>query len=74
MARSARTPAPVARIDTLVDDKARRLPCMPRDDLGSGAKLSGPLIVVELSSTSYVAPDFAMRVDDYGNLHLEMRA
>jgi N-methylhydantoinase A len=74
IARSARTPAPVARIDTLVDDKARRLPVYPRDDLGSGAKLSGPLIVVELSSTSYVAPDFAMRVDDYGNLHLEMRA
>jgi hypothetical protein len=30
-------------------------------------------MIVELSSTSYVSPEFAMRVDDYGNLHLEMR-
>ncbi len=36
-------------------------------------RIAGPLIIVELSSTSYVAPDFAMRTDDYGNLHLEMR-
>ena len=31
-------------------------------------------MIVELSSTSYVAPEFALRVDDFGNLHLEMRA
>lgn len=72
--RSAKSPAPAAHINTLVGDKVRRLAVYSRDDLGAGGKLSGPLIIVELSSTSYVAPEFAMRVDDYGNLHLEMRA
>jgi N-methylhydantoinase A len=69
-----RSPAAVAHINTLVGDKVCRVPVYSRDDLGAGAKLSGPLIVVELSATSYVAPEFAMRVDDFGNLHLEMRA
>ena len=73
IARRAKSPAPVARIDTVVGDKVRRLPIYSRDDLGAGAKIPGPLVVVELSSTSYVAPEFAMRVDDFGNLHLEMR-
>ena len=42
-----------------------------RDELGAGARIRGPAIVVELSATAYVAPDFTMRVDDFGNLHLE---
>jgi hypothetical protein len=45
-----------------------------RDDLGAGAKLRGPSMIVELSSTTYLAPEFALRVDDFGNFHLEMRA
>ena len=32
---------------------------------------AGRSIIVELSSTAYVAPEFALRVDDFGNLHLE---
>jgi N-methylhydantoinase A/oxoprolinase/acetone carboxylase beta subunit len=72
--RSAKSTVPVAHIDTLVGDKVRRVPVYSRDDLGAGAKLPGPSIIVELSSTSYVAPEFALRVDDFGNLHLEMRA
>jgi N-methylhydantoinase A/oxoprolinase/acetone carboxylase beta subunit len=71
--RSKTAPAPVAQIDTLVDAKIRRVPVYSRDDLAAGAKLAGPAMIVELSSTSYVAPEFAMRVDDFGNLHLEMR-
>ena len=35
--------------------------------------MRGPLIVVELSATAYVAPEFTLRVDDFGNLHLEMQ-
>ncbi len=73
ISKRAKLTAPVAHIDTLVDDKIRRVPVYPRDGLGGGAKLSGPSMVVELSSTSYVAPEFALRVDDFGNLHLEMR-
>jgi N-methylhydantoinase A len=71
--RSKKAPAPVAQIDTLVDDKIRRVPVYSRDGLAAEAKLAGPAMIVELSSTSYVAPEFAMRVDDFGNLHLEMR-
>jgi len=73
IARSAKSPAPVARIDTLVGDRVRRVQVYSRDDL-AGAKLQGPSIIVELSATSYVAPEFLLRVDDFGNLHLEMRA
>jgi len=72
--RNTKSPTAVARIDTLVGDKLHRVPIYSRDDLAAGAKITGPLIVVELSSTSYVAPEFAMRVDDFGNLHLEARA
>ncbi len=36
-----------------------------------GARLRGPIVVVELSSTAYVAPEFDLRVDDFGNLQLE---
>jgi N-methylhydantoinase A len=74
IARSAKSVTPVGRLDTLVGDKVRRVQVYSRDDLSAGTKLSGPLVVVELSSTSYVAPEFALRVDDFGNLHLEMRA
>jgi len=71
--KNAKSPGPVATIDTLVGDKVHRVQVYSRDDLGAGVKLAGPLIVVELSSTTYVAPEFAMRVDDFGNLHLERR-
>jgi len=73
IAKSAKSPARVGQISTLVEDKVRHVPIYRRDDLGAGAKLNGPLIIVELSSTSYVAPQFAMRLDDYGNIHLERR-
>jgi N-methylhydantoinase A len=73
IARAAGGLSPIARAQTLVGDKLSRVPIYSRDNLGAGAKLSGPLMIVELSSTSYVAPEFAARVDDFGNIHLEMR-
>ena len=73
VAKSAKSPTPTGQIDTLVSDKVRRVPIYRRDDLSAGAKIRGPLIIIELSSTSYVAPEFALRVDDYGNIHLETR-
>jgi N-methylhydantoinase A len=44
-----------------------------REDIAAGARLNGPAIIAELSATAYVAPEFSLRCDDYGNLHLEMR-
>ena len=48
------------------------VPIYDRETIGAGAQIVGPLVVVELSSTGYVAPEFTLRADDFGNLHLEM--
>jgi N-methylhydantoinase A len=69
--RQRGTAAPIAHCDVLVGSRERRTPVYARDSLGAGARIRGPAIVVELSATAYVAPEFTMRVDDYGNLHLE---
>ena len=73
IARARKAPAPLSRIETLVGSRLRRVPVYARDTIGAGVAMNGPLIVVELSSTAYVAPEFAMRADDFGNLHLERR-
>ena len=39
-----------------------------RSDLGAGLAMRGPVIIEEMSSTTVIAPEQAMRVDDYGNL------
>jgi N-methylhydantoinase A len=57
----------------LAGKRQRKLPIYAREALNAGVKLPGPLIVVELSATTYVAPEFTLRCDDYGNLHLEAR-
>jgi len=75
MARAPRGRKPdlISVISTLVGERMRRIPIYSRDTLGAGLALRGPLIIVELSTTAYVAPEFTMRVDDWGNLHLEAR-
>jgi N-methylhydantoinase A/oxoprolinase/acetone carboxylase beta subunit len=55
----------------LVGGREQSVPIFDRDALGAGARLPGPIVVVELSSTAYVAPEFDLRVDDFGNLQLE---
>ncbi|HUO06070.1 MAG TPA: hydantoinase/oxoprolinase family protein [Candidatus Binataceae bacterium] len=63
---------PISRMRAAVDGRERSVPIFERDLLGAGARLRGPAIIVELSSTAYVSPEFTMRVDDFGNLHLEV--
>jgi N-methylhydantoinase A len=41
-----------------------------RRDLSAGSELSGPLVVEEYSGTTWVPPEWKMRVDDWGTLHL----
>ncbi|MHB8380942.1 MAG: hydantoinase/oxoprolinase family protein [Candidatus Binataceae bacterium] len=65
------SPSPIAHGQVLVGERARKVPIYSRDALGAGAHLRGPAIIVELSSTAYVAPEFTMRTDNWGNLHLE---
>ncbi|HEX4210361.1 MAG TPA: hydantoinase/oxoprolinase family protein [Candidatus Binataceae bacterium] len=71
--RSKAKPDAIARGDILAGKSRRRLPIYARDTINAGARLAGPMVVVELSATTYVAPEFALRSDDYGNLHLEAR-
>jgi len=71
IARTRGKPDPIRRARVVLDRAQRNIPVYSRDDLGAGIRLHGPMIVVEMSATSYVAPDWTMRVDDFGNLHLE---
>jgi N-methylhydantoinase A/oxoprolinase/acetone carboxylase beta subunit len=71
IASHKRAPAPVSNARVLVGARERTVPVYDRDSLGAGTRIRGPMVVVELSSTSYVAPEFTLRVDDFGNLQLE---
>ena len=69
--RTRGKPHPIRRATVLLDKSPRAIPVYSRDDLGAGTRLHGPMIVVEMSATGYVAPEWSIRVDDFGNLHLE---
>ncbi len=73
IARSRTRPEPIAYAETIVDEHPRRIPVLAREHLPAGMRRRGPLIIVELSSTTYVPPEFEARLDDFGNIHLEMR-
>jgi N-methylhydantoinase A/oxoprolinase/acetone carboxylase beta subunit len=70
--RSHRRPPPARRIEVISGGRTRAIPVYARDAIGAGAKIRGPAIVVELSATAYVAPEFTLRADGFGNLHLEL--
>jgi N-methylhydantoinase A len=65
-------PEPLATGRVLVGGRERAVPIYERDSLSAATHLRGPIVIVELSSTAYVAPEFDMRVDDFGNLQLEV--
>jgi len=74
------TAVPSSQVRALVDSKTRSVPVYDRDALtramaGRTARppLRGAMIIVELSATAYVGPDWGLRIDDYGNIHLELR-
>ena len=79
--RGRTSPSPMRRIQVITGERAtggrtaggrtRTVPVYARDAIGAGARIRGPAIVVELSATAYVAPEFALRADGFGNLHLE---
>jgi N-methylhydantoinase A len=48
-------------------------PVYDRERLPPGARLAGPAVIVEYSSTTVIPPDFACRVDEYLNLVLTER-
>jgi N-methylhydantoinase A len=71
IARQIGKPTPVSTGRVLVGGRERGVPIYDRSSFGASAHLRGPIVVVELSSTAYVAPEFNLRVDDFGNLQLE---
>ncbi len=64
--------SPARRIQALAGSRMRAVPVYARAAIGAGASIRGPAIVVELSATAYVAPEFTLRADGFGNLHLEL--
>jgi len=44
-----------------------------RAKLGAGARVMGPAIIEEVASSAVVPPGLLAHVDDYGNLHIEIR-
>ena len=70
LARSRR-PTPARRVEVLSGGRMRAVPVFAREAIGAGARIRGPAIVTELSATAYVAPEFTLRADGLGNLHLE---
>jgi N-methylhydantoinase A len=71
--RRRANPSVLNRARVLVGGSYRAVPVYEREAIGAGVRLHGPLIVVELSSTAYVAPELSLRCDGYGNLHMETR-
>ena len=72
IARVRGRPTPIRKARVILDRAQREIPVYARDDLGAGTRLRGPMIIIEMSATGYVAPGWSMRVDDFGNLHLEV--
>ena len=52
------------------DGRFRATPVYDRERLAAGARLQGPAVIVEYSSTTVVPPDFRCEVDKYLNLVL----
>ena len=71
--RSKSKPLPISKTSVIVGETRRTVPVYSREEIGSGSKFNGPAIVAELSATSYVSPEFSLRCDDFGNLHLELQ-
>jgi N-methylhydantoinase A/oxoprolinase/acetone carboxylase beta subunit len=71
IARAHGKPRPIRQASVMLDRAPRAIPVYSRDDLGTGTRLRGPMIIVEMSATGYVAPEWSVRVDGFGNLHLE---
>lgn len=49
-------------------------PIYDRSALGAGAKIQGPAIIEEVSTSTVVCENQTLTVDDYGNLIIEMEA
>jgi N-methylhydantoinase A len=65
-------PKPTGTRSVYFDGEQVETPVYGRDQLGAGANFEGPAIVEEFGSTTVVFAGWRARVDDFGNLILEM--
>jgi len=63
--------SPLTTATVVFAGKARRSAIHERDDLPVGARIRGPAVIVEYSSTTVVAPGWTATVDAHRNLHLK---
>ncbi len=56
--------------DAVFDGEKLETPLYERSALQPGARFRGPAIVIEVSATTVVPPDYIARVDSYGNIIL----
>ena len=61
---------PTTPTDVVHGGHSRRAVRVRRSDLLAGHELNGPLVVQEYSGTTWVPPDWHVRVDAWGCLHL----
>jgi N-methylhydantoinase A/oxoprolinase/acetone carboxylase beta subunit len=65
------SPRPALRVKVYASGRFRTVPLYERSDLMPGARVAGPALVVEGSSTTYLPGDSRCLVDARGNLILE---
>ena len=70
----ADAPPPAALGRVRYHREAIETPQVWRRDLRAGHALSGPLLVLEYSATTWVPPGWRMEVDPWGSLHLRRSA
>ncbi len=51
-------------------DKFVKTSVYERSEFFSGQKILGPAVIIEPASTTLILPDFAAKVDDFGNIHI----
>jgi N-methylhydantoinase A len=66
--------APVKKKPVWFGSRFWTTPLYDRERLAPGARLRGPAVVIEYSSTTVVPPDFVLNVDRFSNLVLAPHA
>jgi len=84
---SARAPAVLQSIDIRAKSKKRavckmvhmpelvkEVPMLHRSGLAAGESLAGPLLLTESAATAWIKPGWVVSPDEWGNLHLKVKA
>jgi N-methylhydantoinase A len=67
-AGQSRSARPFQKARVILGERSEQIPVYARDDLRTGARLAGPAIITEYSSTTLIPSDFKVEVDRWLNL------